>query len=493
MTLYYSTQQIQHYEDTLITQGVTSLASLMDKAAHALFDVCVERIPMTAPIVVVCGKGHNAADGLLLACLLHQAGYQVSIYLLYDVAVLKPYAQRAFTKAMALHVPLVTDFIPGDYAFCIDAILGMGFHGNAVGDMISPVVHLINDADVRVISVDCPSGLHADSGAIADVAIRAELTICLLLLKRGLVTGDSFDVVGELVYADCQSLVPDLLPTGQSLEDLSTLASRQSLSRHTMHNVHKGNFGHVLIVGGNIGMHGAAVLAANAAARAGAGRVTVCVPDAYATAVPIDFTVVTLDDLYAFLQSSRITAVLVGPGLGDDDWARSCYALCMQADLPRMVIDADALNLLAENPVRLKPNWIMTPHQAEAARLLACDVAVVKQHRYDASKRLSAAYGGKVVLKGAGPIVQLQAHDAVVLPMAASALAVAGSGDVFAGIVLGLLAQHDSCDHALILATALHLRIGQHYMSKGYTRGLLASDMPAMIPSMLATLCREVY
>jgi len=241
---------------------------------------------------------------------------------------------------------------------------------------------------------------------------------------------------------------------------------------------HKGNFGHVLVVGGNKGMCGAARLAAEAAARIGAGLISVATRTEHILAITaarpelMCHGIQTGADLTPLL--ARATVLLIGPGLGRDAWAQALYQHALASPLPK-VVDADALNLLSVKPTR-QNNWILTPHPGEAGRLLGCSLATIQADRVLAAKQLQECYQGVVVLKGAGSIVQ-SSCTSYLCAAGNPGMASGGMGDVLGGVIAGLLAQGFELEKAASLGTLLHALAGDKAATEGGERGLLAMDL----------------
>lgn len=254
---------------------------------------------------------------------------------------------------------------------------------------------------------------------------------------------------------------------------------------------HKGEFGHMLVVGGNLGMGGAARLAAEAAARLGAGLVSIATRAAHAPFIGATrpelmvHAVETADDLHPLIE--RATVVVLGPGLGRDDWARAMFATARKADLP-MVMDADALGLLAGSGLRVSDHTLLTPHPGEAARLLAVDVPSIQADRVQAARNLQSSHGGICVLKGAGTLIATHANLHL-CGHGHPAMASGGMGDVLAGMLGALLAQGMKPGAAARLGVALHGAAGEAAARHGGGRGVLALDLLPHARRLLEETC----
>ncbi|MGL6030322.1 MAG: NAD(P)H-hydrate dehydratase, partial [Legionella sp.] len=255
-------------------------------------------------------------------------------------------------------------------------------------------------------------------------------------------------------------------------------------------NSHKGHFGHVLIIGGGLAMAGAAALAAKAAMRAGAGLVSIATRPEHSLAMlsllpeAMVYGIHKAQELAALL--AKATVCVIGPGLGETEWAQALFLAAITSQLP-MVIDASALRLLALHP-QVDDNWVLTPHPGEAGSLLSTTTTSVQQDRYQAAAAIQQLYGGVVVLKGAGTIIQTSEHDAFVCVQGNPGMATAGMGDVLTGIIAGLCAQQLPLADAAKLGVWLHAQAGDHTAKQCGERGILASDLLDLVPKILNSI-----
>lgn len=484
----YRVDSVVQLEQLAINTFAIPAYELMKRAGQAVFDVICARYPEHKKILVLCGAGNNAGDGYVVARLAQQAGLNVRVLSLIDPATLKNEAQQAYQDWCQLAKNSAAAFSLIDEAeLVIDALLGTGLKRDVSG-LWAEWIEAINKAAKPVIAVDLPSGLIADTGAIAGCAVQANITVCFIGLKQGLFTAQAKDVCGEIIFHDLA--VPDdvfsrIEADARLLQsvDYALLPERKASSN-------KGNFGHVLIAGGNSGMPGAVILAAKAALRSGAGLVTVVTQaenlQAIVTAVP-EAMVKTCDENTlsevlntAFLE--KITHVAVGMGLGQDDWSQLMLRFCVSLNKP-MLVDADALNLLAENSFTIKSPLVITPHPGEAARLLsvtsALNSADIQADRFAAIKQLFQLFADSescvVILKGSGSLIY-DGRQIKICALGNAAMAAPGMGDVLSGIVIALMAQKIETGDAAQLAVCLHAAAAQS-VTQGKTRGLLASDV----------------
>lgn len=483
----YSAAQIRAMDAAIIASGVPGF-ELMQRAADALWSAVLARWPAQGCLSVLCGAGNNAGDGYLVALLAARAGWRVQVYSLSDPAGLQGDARQAWQAALAGQVP-VQPWQPGTalQGVVIDAMLGTGLKG-AVREPYAQAIDTVNACSLPVVAVDLPSGLDADRGLRCGKAIRADLTVTFIGLKLGLLTAEGPDHVGQL---ECASLAAkpegDFEPIAQRL-DIATWA--QALPPRPRA-AHKGLYGHVVLVGGERGMGGAIMLAAETALRSGAGRVSVVTrPEHVAPLLSRCPEIMVLgadDPATAVGLFERADVLVVGPGLGSSDWSRSLLDLALQAELP-MLLDADALNMLAqESPRQLGARCIITPHPAEAARLLGCTTAQIQADRLQALGSLVERFGCAVVIKGVGSLVAAvddQARPVAICTDGNPGMATAGMGDVLSGLAGALLGQGLLAGDALRYAVLVHALAGDQAARGGY-RGLLASDLIMPIKDLL--------
>jgi hydroxyethylthiazole kinase-like uncharacterized protein yjeF len=479
----YRAEQVGELDRIAIEQQGIPGAELMERAGQAAFAALQHTWPRARSVGVLCGVGNNGGDGYVVARLAHEAGYEVSVWQLGDGDKVQGDALTARQRlsATGLHV---APFEGAEITRCevlVDGLLGTGLSGEVSGSWRDAIVTL-NTAHAigsHVLALDIPSGLHADSGRVLGIAVEADVCVTFIGLKLGLFTGWGPALCGEVVFADLA--VPAVV-----YQQMQPAAMRLTWSDCVMPSrpatAHKGDFGHVLVIGGEIGMAGALRLAAEAALRVGAGLVTAATRDYHAAGVSasrpeiMSQPVETTAALSPLLR--RATVLALGPGLGQGEWGRAMLTLALQSPLP-MVVDADALNLLADDPLQ-RDNWILTPHPGEAARLLGQSTDTVQADRVVAAQAIQARYGGVVVLKGAGTVVVDAEGKVAICHGGNPGMASGGMGDVLTGVIAGLLAQGLAQGLSLAEATrrgvCLHARAADVAGEAGQ-RGLLASDL----------------
>ncbi len=480
----YTAAQVRELDARLIAAGTPGI-ELMQRAAEALWQAVQQRWPDLREMTVLCGGGNNAGDGYLLAQLALQAGWRVAVWAVADPEALQGDAAAALQAARAEGVRIqrwhTNALLSG---VLVDALLGTGLSGEVRGDYVG-VIEQINAATCPVLSVDLPSGLEADRGVVLGCAVSADLTVTFIGLKLGLLTGVGPDYTGELLFA---ALAQGEAGTA-TFERLGLARWARTLPLRKQA-AHKGHFGHLLIIGGGQGMGGAVMLAAEAALCSGAGKISVVTrPEHVAPLLSRcpELMVRGVDgvaQLHGLLDQAD--ALVIGPGLGRGSWAQELLDAALAWQGPR-VLDADALNLLAERaaPVFLGADSIISPHPAEAARLLAWDNARVQADRPAALAQLVAMLDCAVILKGAGTLVA-SADESVpaVCTDGNPGMAVGGMGDVLSGLLGALLAQRIPAAEAARYAVLVHALAGDRAASSGQV-GMRASDMFMPIRALL--------
>ena len=476
----YSVDEVFQYESYLINSGRLTMETLLERASSSLFNVCKEKIDAKEKTLIISGKGYNGADALRVATKLAEIGRTVSIYPVFPLSENKPLTQKAYQNAVAAGVEIQNKLTLSNIDVVIDGMLGIGCRMQLPEHLIN-IIKSVNQAKLNVISIDVPSGLNADTGIANVETIRASTTICLLLRKRGLYTADADDYTGDIIFEDC-GIVTN--PNEVSQHPV------QIINRHDMtgykpikSNVQKYDFGKTLVIGGCDGMQGAVVLCGHAAYRAGTGLVKISAESSEAIVGSIpDYLTQSWAELKGQIHQERCSSIIIGPGLGRSQEAGRLLEEVLKCKQPK-VVDADGLRLLAskQDLVGIDSNTVLTPHAGEAADLLSCSIKEVEGNRFQAAARLEAKYGCSILLKGPGNIV-ISSGKSYIVGKACPALAVAGSGDVLAGMIGSFLSQGYDSLSAIINAVQVHFEIGQALWQENGGRGAIASDMIAMIP-----------
>ncbi|WP_417661743.1 NAD(P)H-hydrate dehydratase [Pseudomonas sp.] len=479
----YSSAQVRQLDASLIAAG-TSGFELMSRAAHAIWRALRQRWPSASELTVLAGKGNNAGDGYLIAELALRAGWQVKVLAVGEPGALASDARLAFKQAQAAGV-LVEPWCEQAVlnGVVVDAMLGTGLKGQVRAPYCA-VIEQLNVSGLPVLAVDIPSGLCADTGQALGCAVRADITVSLIGLKIGLFTGQAPEYLGQLQFTDLQA-DPAIVAAQAATAHRLTKGSLPQLTARQL-TVHKGQLGHVLVVGGELGFAGAALLAAQSALRGGAGMVSLATRSAHVSAAQVRTpevmaaAVVSANQLLALGEAASVW--VVGPGLGQGAWARSLLSAAAINQAPQ-VWDADALNLLATGCVSLPANCVITPHPGEAARLLGLSTAQVQGNRPAAALELAKRFDTVCVLKGAGSLIADPGGQLHLCDRGHPVMAGAGLGDVLAGLIGALLAQGLGPFAAASLAVWLHACAGERLAVKG--EGLAASDLCDAIRQLL--------
>lgn len=477
----YRAEQVRQLDAGLIAAGTPGFM-LMQLAAQAAWRALRRYWPQARHITVLTGRGNNAGDGFLLATLAQQAGWAVQVWTVGASETLQDDAARAYFSAQQCGVAIAPYAEQPLQGVVVDALLGTGLRGE-VRAPYAAAIQRINASGLPVLAIDIPSGLCADTGSIQGEAVRADLTVTFVALKVGLFLRDGPDVVGALAFSPLRESDATQIPIAAQRLAGDTLPVLPVRRR----NCQKGDFGRVLVVGGDSGFGGAVLLAAESALRSGAGLVSVATRAEHVAPMLarrpeiMVHGVRSANEVHALAPSS--TVLVVGMGLGQSAWSRSLLGGLAQYAIPQ-VWDADALNLLASGQVVAPSSpWIVTPHPGEAARLLRCSVAEVQTDRLAAAHRLAQQLNAVVVLKGAGSVIATPQAEAYVCTQGHPAMAGAGFGDVLAGLLGALLAQGLSPAEAARLGVWLHARAGEKVGLEG--RGMAAADVLPVIRQLL--------
>ncbi len=486
-----SNKVMSESDKACIAGGVPSV-ELMARAAKGVFD----NIDKSGKTYIICGKGNNGGDGFALACLMSDAGCDVTVFYISDnISEDARYykdelSKRGFDKIY--HV----DKCDYDCDQIVDCIFGTGFSG-VPKDEYADVIKRINGSRARVVSVDIPSGLDG-TGGVAKIAVRADRTVAIQAVKSGLLLGDGKDLCGEIVTVDIGIAI---IGEKYAVIDDGFIGP---LFEKRKNNCNKGTFGKSLIIGGSAEFPGAPKLAeaGRAALRAGAGLNTLCVPyslvGAYAGSVVEStlFPMADRDGRLAFDKGSidrvmkGMTAVVIGPGMGSDrdENAKICEYVVKNCDCD-CILDADALNAFGTEIVRLKDKkarLLLTPHPKEASRLTGKSVESILADPVTSVKELAQAVGCVVLLKGATTVVSDGEKTALVVN-GTPALAKGGSGDVLTGTVCGFAARGISLFYAACAGAYLCAEAAKVAEKEYGDWGVLASDVCKAAKSIVDT------
>lgn len=458
-------------------------------------------------VTILVGKGNNGGDALVVARHLYQLGAEVKMFLLFDPDSFKDDVIRNWQMIEALGIKwhLMND----DNSFyllklslnksdlVVDGIFGTGFRGDPE-EKIGRVIKIVNEYSCPILAIDIPSGVDANTGQIGEPCIKADYVVTFAWAKRGLLLYPGKTKVGELEVADISipELGIDILTTEQHYIDNSL--AKECLPELNWEG-HKNTYGHVLVVAGSEGMTGAAALSSRAALRVGTGLVTTCLPESLADLFDVIYPEIitkpvaeTRDRTLAYaawqdiekgLQNKK--AVVYGPGLTTQPEIKDILAKLLEKVKIPLVVDADGLNVLAQDTSILNKAQgpiILTPHPGEMARLTSLSTEDVQANRIEVSEMVAKELNAIVVLKGAGTIITTPDGKLFINSTGSPALATAGTGDVLAGVIGGLLAQGIEPVKAAVLGVYIHGLAGDLAGIEKGMRGVIAGDVLEKLP-----------
>ena len=487
----YQAHQVREIDRAVIEQHGVPGITLMRRAGEAAFKQIMARYSGVNHLVVVCGAGNNGGDGYVAALCARKIGIPVTV-----LAAAEPNTDDAATACRDYRagggVVGEGHALPADAGLVVDALFGTGL-SRAPRGIGAELIRRINDANCPVVSVDVPSGLHSDTGFAFAPCVKADTTITFIGLKLGLLTGQGRSHAGEIVFEDLR--IP--AEARRAVAPVARIIQQPLLAKRRRE-MHKGDAGRVLVVGGNRGMLGAVLLAGEAALRCGSGMVTVAGSEAN-----LDLPALRCPELMSAdaLQlspeqiSQRADAVVLGPGLGQSDWSAQVFERFIDVEVP-LVVDADGLNWLADSgrqtsgqtSGRRHSARVLTPHPGEAAGLLQCTPAEIQADRLQAAREIAAKYGGICVLKGAGTLVACADGPMFLCDKGNPGMATAGMGDALSGIVGSLAGQGLPVAAAATAGVWLHAAAADDAVEITGERSLLARDVIQHLAPVLKTL-----
>ena len=471
----------------------------MERAASACVNRFIVHYPVPARVVILAGKGNNGGDGICMARLLAEKGWQTELFMTADCENCAPDARIQFEKTMAhgnVHVAFASQghrLAPSKGVVVIDALFGTGVTRPLEAESLQ-WVHALNSSEAEVVSIDLPSGMPCEPlDWFNDTqVVRARRTYVLQTPKLSAFLPETASCFGKWELVDFGLLT-------QGVDCKKFMVQPESVAKMVAPRepfAHKGNFGHALLVAGSHGMMGAAILAARACLRGGAGMITaripnrensimqIAVPEAMTDTSPIEEAIGNL---------SKFNAIGMGPGLGRSEQAQKATQQIITHWKGALVVDADALNHLAAHPLlleQLPPGTILTPHPGEFRRLLASigREAIGSMAQISEQLRFSSLYKVIVILKGRYSSISLPDGTLWLNITGNPGMATAGSGDVLTGIVLSLLAQHFSSAEAAIVAAFLHGLAGDILAEENGEASLIAGDLSSALGKAYKTI-----
>jgi len=494
----YTSAQSKALDVAIQAQGVAGF-ELMRRAGVAAFQQISQHFGVARSLLVLAGKGNNGGDAWIVAGAAHAAGWHVHLWQVVgtpaelgaEAAEARDWALERGLQEHLIDRAAALDLLDGSSGddngmLVVDGLLGTGLRLEPRAD-VAEVIDRVNRSTWQTVALDLPSGLNADNGATPGAVIHSALTVTFIGMKLGLLTGKGPDCAGTVVLESLGADAARLSPrAGFEVlsEPLQSLPERRGTA-------FKNEFGHVAVLAGDHGGGGAALLAAEAALRSGAGLVSVGTRGTHVAGMLARRPELMVRDITdkaaarSVLQSA--TVVLVGPGLGQADWGREVYSAALESSGPStcdFVVDADALNLVASG-AKLPSRSVITPHPGEAGRLLGMTTQAVEADRVSAVCELASRYSCIAVLKGAGTLIADPSGLQYVCALGNPGMASAGMGDALAGIVAAVVAQQGLSVHWVGLAVAFHAAAGDRAAARYSQASMLAADVIAELPRVL--------
>lgn len=501
---------------------------LMELAGLGASKMLIELMEgMPAAVTVICGRGNNGGDGLVVARHLLRAGLDVSVFVVGSSsaanATNETQTNKSIIEGLGIEIEYVTD---GDLdslknsiletSAIVDALLGTGIDRPVEG-VLAEVIDLINESGRPVMSIDIPSGINSDTGQVMEKAVRAAATATIGSVKPGLLCHPGAEYAGEIRIIDIGLPMPDSLP-----EDLRDALPQLDIPRWWLATVfdvqdklpprpadsHKGSFGQILLVAGSLGMSGAALMSAKSCLKSGAGLAIVATCKSLLQSLPAEEIIykgcaetadgsLSKEAMKAIEhEMERAEVMVIGPGLSsNDETIELIQELIKKVRVP-CVIDADGLNALSKNPKVLteaEGGFIFTPHPKELSRLMGKTVKEVQSDRIRAAQEAAKRFGATIVLKGAHTVVATPDDDVFIIPTGNSGMATAGSGDVLSGVIAGLLAQGMNRTWAAVAGAYIHGASGDVAATELGEDGMVASDIMNCVPIVMKMLREGVF
>lgn len=493
-----SAEEMKRYDSNTIHYfGIPSLV-LMERAALAVAEEIEKRMPRGSRILVVAGGGNNGGDGIAIARILGRRGYQTEICFVADRQKASPETRQQLAIAEKYGCPIKTKMEDGEYDMIVDALFGIGLSRKLEGDYAA-LVQQINQSSALICAVDIPSGIDADTGNVMGVAVKADLTVTFAFRKPGHILYPGCIYASQVLCRDIgigKESFLDYPPRVYTYEQQTDEGQSQIVIPARRPDGHKGSFGKVLVIAGSVNMSGACQLCAESCFRMGVGMVKVLTPEENRIILQTSLPEALLATYSAQdgVEEAKLASlmdwadcILIGPGLGRSKAAGRLLTGVLTGSGKPLVVDADGINLLAGSP-ELKQELeeqkgrgreiMITPHLVEFARLYGCRVEEVKEALLYKPKELADRYGCTLVCKDARTVVAAWNQQQVYLNSSGNdGLATAGSGDVLAGMLAGLLAQGMKGIEAAALGVYLHGKAGERAAARLGRQGMLARDL----------------
>ncbi len=498
MEYVLTASEMKKCDETAINEyGIESLV-LMERASYATAQAIIEHYGKDIYVGIMAGSGNNGGDGIAVARILQEEGIRVEINLIGDIQKLTPETKRQLDIANKLNIPIHYGIEHTLYDVIADAIFGIGLTRNIEGNY-QKAIEMINSSTARIVSVDIPSGINSDTGAVMGCAVKADLTVTFQYRKLGLMLYPGAAYAGEI---KCMPIgIPKNIAESKRT-GIVTFTNKEADLRLPDRNPsgNKGTFGKLLLIAGSKNMGGACILSALSAYRIGAGMVRVFtaeenresilrrLPEAIINTYNDDNSSFSTDDETNLIECIKWSGVIaIGPGLSTSDKARRILEIVIENNKNPMVIDADALNLLAMNEEILKKlefgrklndyDVVLTPHIGEFSRLEKCPISEIKKDILTICKKFTKKYDVSLVCKDSRTFVVKRDKFTYLNSSGNEGMATAGSGDVLTGIIAGLMAQKQSGFEAAVMGTYAHGLAGDIAKANTSSHFIMAQDI----------------
>ncbi len=483
-------RQMKECDHSAIAHGTPS-AVLMQRAGNAVYEALISNFDVSNTLIV-CGSGNNGGDGFIVALCLKRAGYSCEIWYVGAGHAMTEETERRYYEAVDEGIPFVEDPHMEEYTAIVDAIFGIGLSSDP-GEVSAMAIEMINNSLVPVISVDIPSGISSDTGHAYSPFVRADMTVTMEAYKRGHSLFEGIDASGKIICADLgidtsyAKDADDIIPFSITNKDLSLIPRRRRDS-------HKGDFGRILVIGGSIGMCGAAFLSAFAAYRSGAGIVEIYTPEANRAvmqtllpeAIVTSYSDVIPDISQLITVIERASVIVIGPGLGTDERSRYIVRKTFELTDAPIIVDADALNITASDSLDFPTDVpvIVTPHPGELSRLTKKSIRDLSNNTWKNSMSYAKENDVICVSKFARTVIT-DGERLFVNMSGGPSLSKGGSGDVLTGIIAGMLACGLSPIDAAAIGVYVHGCAGDIAAQEMGDYSPLARDVINSIPKVL--------
>ncbi|WP_462137284.1 NAD(P)H-hydrate dehydratase [Candidatus Mycalebacterium sp.] len=499
-------EEIREIDRASVDEHGISVNVLMENAGRAVCSAAERKFPEARKIAIVCGGGNNGGDGFVAARHLAAKGKEVTVYTSKKMAEYSKQPLENLKSAEKSGIPIVeigkeTSKIAG-CDLIIDALLGTGLESE-VRAADAELINFINASKCPCLSVDVPSGIDSNTGAVLGKAIKADATVTFVVPKVGISVHPGIEHAGEIFVAGITT--PPHLEEKIACE-IATYQTCAGLLRPRADDSHKGTYGHTLVLAGGVGKSGAAVLATEAAVNAGSGLVTLGVPKsvhASAEQKVVEAMSESIEEVNGCFGKPSVgkateilsgkSALVTGPGISTSEQTAFFLSEIVAAASCPIVIDADGLNIAAENPGifdKIRSETVLTPHPAEMARLCGKTTADIQADRIGSARELAAQTGCFVVLKGARTVIACPQGAVFINPTGNPAMASGGMGDVLAGVIGGLLAQGYCARDACILGVFAHGLAGDTTAGQSGGMAVRAGAVSGGLPAAFAAIAK---